>query len=113
MVNLPRGREISGLHGVRSLLQGAKFRLVRLYGQSANRWPARRARPGWHREALTHALQSKVQEILPVTLTVDPVDWHTLDAAYLPHHFDCPSIIMLSSMSVFVEWTGVNSHSVP
>jgi EAL domain-containing protein (putative c-di-GMP-specific phosphodiesterase class I) len=34
MVNLPRGREISGLHGVRSLFQGAILRLVRLYGLS-------------------------------------------------------------------------------
>ena len=34
MVNLPRGREISGLHGARSLFQGAILRLVRLYGLS-------------------------------------------------------------------------------
>jgi predicted benzoate:H+ symporter BenE len=36
MVNLPRGREISGLHGVRSLFQGAILRLVRLYGLSVS-----------------------------------------------------------------------------
>lgn len=34
MVNLPRGREVSGLHGVRSLFQGAILRLVRLNGLS-------------------------------------------------------------------------------
>jgi len=34
MVNLPRGREVSGLHGARSLFQGAILRLVRLYGLS-------------------------------------------------------------------------------
>jgi hypothetical protein len=34
MVNLPLGREVSGLHGVRSLFQGAILPLVRLYGLS-------------------------------------------------------------------------------
>jgi YVTN family beta-propeller protein len=34
MVNLPSRREISGLHGVRSLFQGAILRLVRLDGLS-------------------------------------------------------------------------------
>lgn len=36
MVNLPREREISGLHGVRSLFQGAILRLARLYGLSVS-----------------------------------------------------------------------------
>jgi hypothetical protein len=34
MVNLPLGREVSGLHGVRSLFQGAILLLVRLNGLS-------------------------------------------------------------------------------
>ena len=50
-----------------------------------------------HREALTHALQFELQEVLPVTTpaekTPEPADWHALDAAYLAHHFNCPTCI--------------------
>ena len=50
-----------------------------------------------HREALTHALQFKLQEVLPATppadATPEPTDWHALDAAYLAHHFSCPTCI--------------------
>lgn len=46
-----------------------------------------------HREALTHALQFELQEVLPATPPADPVDWHALDAAYLGHHFNCPTCI--------------------
>lgn len=50
-----------------------------------------------HREALTHALQFELQEMLPVTTPAEvipePADWHALDAAYLAHHFNCPTCI--------------------
>ena len=50
-----------------------------------------------HREALTHALQFELQEVLPATppadATPEPTDWHALDAAYLAHHFSCPTCI--------------------
>jgi hypothetical protein len=36
MVNLPRGQEVSGLHGAPSQLQGEILRLVRLDGLSVN-----------------------------------------------------------------------------
>jgi len=50
-----------------------------------------------HREALAHALQFEFQEVLPATPPVDatpePTDWRALDAAYLAHHFNCPTCI--------------------
>lgn len=50
-----------------------------------------------HREALTHALQFELREVLPAIppedVTPEPTDWHTLDAAYLAHHFNCPTCI--------------------
>jgi len=50
-----------------------------------------------HREALTHALQFELQEVLPATppadATPEPADWQALDAAYLAHHFNCPTCI--------------------
>ena len=50
-----------------------------------------------HREALTHALQFESQEVLPATqpadATPEPANWHALDAAYLAHHFNCPTCI--------------------
>jgi len=46
-----------------------------------------------HREALTHALQFELQKELPATPPADPADWHALDAAYLAHHFNCPTCI--------------------
>lgn len=50
-----------------------------------------------HRAALTHALQSELQEALPATPpedeTPEPANWHALDAAYLGHHFNCPTCI--------------------
>lgn len=48
-----------------------------------------------HLEVLTHALQFELQEVLPATppadATPEPTDWHALDAAYLAHHFNCPT----------------------
>ena len=50
-----------------------------------------------HREALTHALRFELREVLPATppedATPEPADWHALDAAYLAHHFNCPTCI--------------------
>ncbi len=50
-----------------------------------------------HREALTRALQFELQEVLPATppagAVPEPADWHALDAAYLAHHFNCPTCI--------------------
>ena len=46
-----------------------------------------------HREAVTHALQFELQEVLPATLPPDSVDWRALDAAYMAHHFNCPICI--------------------
>ena len=43
-----------------------------------------------HREALTLALQFELREVpatTPVDAVPEPTDWHTLDAAYLAHHF--------------------------
>ena len=47
-----------------------------------------------HRAALADALQSEPAEPLPITTTdtaPEPTDWHALDAAYLAHHFNCPT----------------------
>ncbi|MDT7517346.1 hypothetical protein RAE19_01075 [Rhodoferax sp. TBRC 17660] len=49
-----------------------------------------------HREALVDALQSEPVEPLhsaPVKAATEPADWHALDAAYLAHHFNCPTCI--------------------
>ncbi len=50
-----------------------------------------------HREALTHALQFELQEMLPTSPPEDAMteatNWHALDAAYLAHHFNCPTCI--------------------
>ncbi len=46
-----------------------------------------------HREALTHALQLELQEVLPKLPSTGPVDWRALDAAYLSHHFNCATCI--------------------
>ena len=50
-----------------------------------------------HREALTLALQFELQEVLSATpaadATLEPTDWHALDAAYLAHHFNCPTCV--------------------
>ena len=63
MVNLPRGREVSGLHGVRSLFQGAILRLVRLNGLSVD--DRVRIPPGFVLDALAldRALAQQVMEI--------------------------------------------------
>jgi len=47
-----------------------------------------------YREALTKALQTDVQTA-PSVAPADggPADWHALDAAYLAHHFNCPTCI--------------------
>jgi hypothetical protein len=50
-----------------------------------------------HRAALADALQAAPIEPLPSipadAATGPAADWHTLDAAYLAHHFNCPTCI--------------------
>ena len=49
-----------------------------------------------HREALAEVLQSEPLEPLPsapADATPETMDWHALDAAYLAHHFNCPTCI--------------------
>jgi hypothetical protein len=49
-----------------------------------------------HRAALADALQAKPMELLPskpADAASEPADWHSLDAAYLAHHFNCPTCI--------------------
>ena len=49
-----------------------------------------------HRAALADALQAEAVEALPCTpayAVPESADWHTLDAAYLAHHFNCPTCI--------------------
>ena len=49
-----------------------------------------------HREALAEVLQTEPLEPLlsaPAGATSEPTDWHALDAAYLEHHFNCPTCI--------------------
>lgn len=49
-----------------------------------------------HRAELADALQAEAVEPLsgaPEGAASDPTDWHALDAAYLAHHFNCPTCI--------------------
>jgi hypothetical protein len=50
-----------------------------------------------HRAALADALQAEPIEPLPSNpedaAPGPAADWHTLDAAYLAHHFNCPTCI--------------------
>lgn len=49
-----------------------------------------------NRAALTDALQAEAAEPLPsaaADAAPEPGDWRTLDAAYLAHHFNCPTCI--------------------
>ena len=49
-----------------------------------------------HRAALADALQSEPVEPfpgVPTDTSPEPGDWHALDAAYLAHHFKCPTCI--------------------
>ena len=49
-----------------------------------------------HRSALADALQAEPVERLrsaPAGATTEPADWQALDAAYLAHHFNCPTCI--------------------
>jgi hypothetical protein len=49
-----------------------------------------------HRAALANALQAEAVEALPCTpadAAPESADWHALDAAYLAHHFNCPTCI--------------------
>lgn len=49
-----------------------------------------------HRAALADALQAEAAEPLPsaeADAAPEPGDWHALDAAYLAHHFNCPTCI--------------------
>lgn len=49
-----------------------------------------------NRAALADALQAEPAEPLPITpadAVPVPPDWHALDAAYLAHHFNCPTCI--------------------
>ena len=48
------------------------------------------------RAALAEALQSEPVVASPspsADTTPEPTDWHALDAAYLAHHFNCPTCI--------------------
>lgn len=63
-----------------------------------------------HRAALADALQSEPIEPLPdVTATTvpEPADWHALDAAYLAHHFNCPTCIAAGRGSRYGQRCGV------
>lgn len=49
-----------------------------------------------HRAALADALQSEPVQPLPrapADAAPERADWHALDAAYLAHHFNCPTCI--------------------
>jgi len=49
-----------------------------------------------HRAALADALQADLMEPMPGATTEaapEPADWGVLDAAYLAHHFNCPTCI--------------------
>ena len=49
-----------------------------------------------HRAALADALRAEPVEPLPnatANAAPEPADWHALDAAYLAHHFNCPTCI--------------------
>lgn len=49
-----------------------------------------------HKAALADALQADSVEPLlstPTDAAPEPPDWHALDAAYLAHHFNCPTCI--------------------
>ena len=62
-----------------------------------------------HRAALADALQSEPAEPLPITTTdtaPEPTDWHALDAAYLSHHFNCPTCIAAGRSSRYGQRCG-------
>lgn len=49
-----------------------------------------------HRAAFADALQAEPMEpapSAPAGAVPEPPDWHALDAAYLAHHFKCPTCI--------------------
>lgn len=49
-----------------------------------------------HRAALAEALQAELGEPLPgppADAVPEPANWQALDAAYLAHHFNCPTCI--------------------
>ena len=49
-----------------------------------------------HRAALADALRAEPVGTLPsapADAAPEPADWHALDAAYLSHHFNCPTCI--------------------
>ena len=51
-----------------------------------------------HRAALADALQAE--------RTPDPADWNALDAAYLAHHFNCPTCIVAGRGSRYGQRCG-------
>lgn len=62
-----------------------------------------------HRAALADALQADSVEPLPSTPTdaaPEPTDWHALDAAYLAHHFNCPTCIAAGRGSLYGQRCG-------
>ena len=62
-----------------------------------------------HRDALTHALQFELHEVLPAIPTDSPddqVDWKELAAAYHVHHFKCPTCIAASRGSRYGQRCG-------
>lgn len=63
-----------------------------------------------HRAALADALEAGPVEPLPsapADATPEPADWHALDAAYLAHHFNCPTCIAAGRGSRYGQRCGV------
>ena len=63
-----------------------------------------------NRAALADALQAAPVEPLPNKPTdaaPEPTDWHALNAAYLAHHFNCPTCIAAGHGSRYGQRCGV------
>ena len=62
-----------------------------------------------HRDALTHALQLELQEVLPAIPPdppVNPQDWKELAQAYHEHHFNCLTCIAAGRGSQYGQRCG-------
>lgn len=65
-----------------------------------------------HRAALADALQAEPVEPLPIVPThaaPAPTAWRALDAAYLAHHFKCPTCIAAGRGSRYGPRCGVGA----
>lgn len=67
-----------------------------------------------HRAALADALQAEPAEPIPsapekAEAAPEPADWHALDAAYLAHHFNCPTCIAAGRGSQYGRRCGAGS----